>query len=269
MILKTFQAFFLRDFRQNLSYKFSFFLDIASVFFNAATFYYVAKLFDTSTNNNLQTYGGAYFPFVLIGIAFSTYQTTGLTSFSQSLRQEQYLGTLESILVAPINIGTFLAGSALWDFFYATFEVAFYFLVGFLAFGLTLPNANLLPAFVAMVLTLTTFMGLGVLAAAFILKFKRGNPITWAIATSSELMGGVYFPTTILPNWLKSISDWIPMTHALGALRKTLLSNAGFNDIKDHLIYLGVFTIIIWGLGLVAFQLSLSRSQQDGSLGHY
>ena len=59
------------------------------------------------------------------------------------------------------------------------------------------------------------------------------------------------------------------MTHALGALRKTLLSNAGFGEIKDHLIYLSVFTVIIWGLGIVAFQIALARSQKDGSLGHY
>jgi ABC-2 type transport system permease protein len=269
MIIRTFQAFFLRDFRQNLSYKLSFFLDVASVFFNAATFYFVAKLFDASTGSHMQEYGGTYFPFVLIGIAFSTYQTTGLTSFSQSLRQEQYMGTIESILVSPINISTFLAGSALWDFFYASFEVAFYFLVAFLAFGLLLPNINYLPALASIGLTLTTFMGLGILAAAFILRFKRGNPVTWVIATSSELLGGVYFPTTILPDWMKSISDWVPMTHALGALRKTFLSHASFSDIQNHLLYLVFFTVVVWILGIAAFQWALKKSQTDGSLGHY
>jgi len=259
----------MRDFRQTLSYKFAFMLDLASVFFNAATFYFVAKLFGEAASAPLASYGGQYFPFVLIGIAFSTYQTTGLTSFSQSLRQEQYLGTMESVLVAPIRIPMFLAGSALWDFLYATGEVVFYFVIAMAAFGLVLPNANLLPALVAMVLTLTTFMGLGVLAAAFILRFKRGNPITWVIATASELLGGVYFPIEILPDWMRSIADWVPMQHSLTALRQSLLSNAGFETVGPNLLFLAGFTVVIWPVGVLAFKWALVRSQMDGTLGHY
>lgn len=269
MLLHSLRAFLLRDFRQTVSYRFAFVLDILGVFFNAATFYFVAKLFGEATTPHLESYGGNYFPFVLIGIAFSTYQTVGLTSFSQSLRQEQFMGTLESILVAPIRISTFLTGSALWDFTYATFEVAFYFVVAFVAFGLTLPNANILPAVVSLFLTLTTFMGLGILAAAFILLFKRGNPVTWAIATASELLGGVYFPTKILPDWMKSISEWIPMTHALESLRATLLRNAGFQEVGANLAFLGIFTLVIWAIGIFAFQLALKKTQDDGSLSHY
>ncbi len=269
MLLGTLRAFLLRDLRQTVSYKFAFLLDVASIFFSAATFYFVSKLFGQSTTLQLEEYGGEYFPFVLIGIAFSTYQTVGLTSFSQSLRQEQYMGTLESVLSSPIRISTFLMGSALWDFAYATLEVAFYFIVGFLAFGLLLPNANILPALVSLLLTLTTFMGLGILAAAFILLFKRGNPITWTIATASELLGGVYFPTKILPDWMKKISDWVPMSHALESLRATLLSGATFSQVGTHLAFLGVFTLVVWTVGIFAFQLALKKTQDDGSLGHY
>jgi len=269
MIFRTFWAFVMRDLRQTISYRFAFLLDIASVFFNVATFFFVAKLFNTATSPHLIKYGGDYFPFVLIGIAFSTYQSIGLNSFSQNLRQEQYIGTLESVLVSPIRIPTFLAGSALWDFFYASLEVFIYFILGFAVFSLALPQANVLPALVALVLTLTTFMGLGILAAAFILRFKRGNPVAWLIATASELLGGVYFPIEILPPWMKSIADWVPMMHALAALRKTLLSAGSFHQIQHHLLFLLIFSLLVWPVGVLAFKWALKRSQEDGTLGHY
>jgi ABC-2 type transport system permease protein len=107
------------------------------------------------------------------------------------------------------------------------------------------------------------------LAAAFILKFKRGNPIAWLMASLGELFGGVYFPTTILPEWMQKISNWMPMTHALSALRQSLLAGATIDQISSHLIFLGVFTVVIWPIGIGAFQLALKASQRDGSLGHY
>ncbi|MCG3205022.1 MAG: hypothetical protein KCHDKBKB_01739 [Elusimicrobia bacterium] len=269
MIFRTFAAFFMRDLRQMISYRFAFLLDVASVVFTATTFFYVARLFDTGALPALQNYATGYFPFVLVGIAFSTYQTVGLNAFSQSLRQEQYVGTLESVLVTPIRIPAFLAGSALWDFLYASAEVTIYFIVAVTVFGLSLAQANIPVATLAILLTLSTFMGLGILAAAFILRFKKGNPVTWLIASTGELFGGVYFPTDILPDWMRSVAQWIPMTHALSALRKTLLLNADFMTVRDDLLFLLFFTLLVWPIGVLAFLWALKKSQEDGTLGHY
>lgn len=269
MIIRSFYAFFMRDARQMLSYKFAFLLDVASIVFSATTFYFVARLFDSASMPAIQNYGGSYFPFVLVGIAFSAYQSVGLNSFAQSLRQEQYVGTLESVLVTPIRVQTFLAGSALWDFLYATFEVVIYFAVAITVFGFDLTNANHLAAGLSILLTLTTFMGLGILAAAFILRFKKGNPVTWLIASTGELFGGVYFPVDILPDWMRSVSQWVPMTHALSALRKTLLANANVEMVRDDLLFLTMCTLLVWPIGILAFQFALRKSQEDGTLGHY
>jgi ABC-2 type transport system permease protein len=242
-MLLTFYSFLLRDFRQTISYRFAFLLDLGSVIFNATTFYFVGKMFDAGTGPTVGAYPGGYFPFVLIGIAFSSYQSVGLNSFAQTLRQEQYIGTLESVLATPIRIPTFLAGSALWDFLYATVEIFLYFLIGFAVFGFDISQINVISAFCAAVLTLTTFMGLGILAAAFILRFKKGNPVTWMIASAGELFGGVYFPPTLLPGWMKSISDWVPMTHSLNALRQSFLAGSNLTEIQNDLFYLLGFTL--------------------------
>ncbi|HOW28122.1 MAG TPA: ABC transporter permease [Elusimicrobiota bacterium] len=267
--MKTLLAFFRRDMTVQLSYKFAFAFDVFSVFFSAATFYFVAKLFGQAAIPALQRYGGNYFAFVLIGIAFATYQNVGLNSFSQSLRQEQFLNTLEPLFLTPVSLPKFLVGAGLWDFFYATLEVVLYLSLGFLLFGLRLPQANLPAAGMILLLTLVAFMGLGVLAAAFILRFKRGNPVTWTVATVSELLGGVYFPTDILPPWLHSLSVLVPMNHALLGLRKSLLLGAGWSDVGPHALALTVFSVVLWPVGIAAFSLALKRARKDGSLGHY
>jgi len=65
------------------------------------TFYFIAKLFGRAATPYLESYGGDYFSFVLIGIAFSDYLGVGLTSFAGIIREGQMLGTLEAMLITP------------------------------------------------------------------------------------------------------------------------------------------------------------------------
>ncbi len=53
-------------------------MNLIGVFFSVLTFFFIAKLFGKAAAPHLQEYGGDYFPFVLIGIAFSTFLGVGL-----------------------------------------------------------------------------------------------------------------------------------------------------------------------------------------------
>jgi ABC-2 type transport system permease protein len=269
VLFRTLWGFLRRDASIHTSYRLGFAMDLGGVFFSAATFYFVAKFFGPSVAPQLAAYGGDYFSFVLIGIAFSTYQNVGINSFSQAIRQEQFLNTLEPLLMTPVRLPVFLFGSALWDFLQATVEVLVYFALGLAIFGFQAPQAHITAAFAVLALTLFSFMGLGVFAASFIMRFKRGNPVTWLLATASELLGGVYFPPEALPGPLKTLALFVPMTHALSGLRKTLLAGAGWGDISSELGALALFTVLVWPVGVVSFSWALRRSQSEGTLGHY
>ncbi len=269
LLFRSLWGFLRRDAAIHTSYKLGFAMDLGSVFFSAATFYFVAKVFGQAAAPMLSRYGGDYFSFVLIGIAFSTYQNVGMNAFSQAIRQEQFLNTLEPLFMTPVRLPVFLLGSALWDFLNATLEVVFYLALGLFLFGLKAPSANLPVALAVLTLTLFSFMGLGIFAAAFIMRFKRGNPVTWLMATSSELLGGVYFPPEVLPHGLKVLSKFVPMTYALAGLRKSLLMGAGWGGVMPELLALVVFTAVSWPVGVASFAWSMRRAQEDGSMGHY
>jgi ABC-2 type transport system permease protein len=267
--LRTLWAFLRRDATIHVSYKVGFVMDMGGVFFSAATYYFIAKMFGSAAWPFLKNYGGDYFAFVLIGVAFAAYQNVGLNSFSQSLRQEQFLNTLEPLLMTPVNTPRFLLGSALWDFLYATLRVGVYLALGALIFGLNLRSANVGPALAILVLTLAAFMGLGIFAAAFIMSFKRGNPVTWFMEATSTLLGGVFFPMEALPAGLKKLALLIPMTHALEGLRKTLLVGAGWREVLPQMTALAIFSLVMWPVGVVTFGSALRRAKAEGTLGHY
>ena len=139
-------AFLRRDWRLQLSYRFSFLLQFFGIFFNLLVFYFLSKLVGDSAAPYLEPYGGNYFAFVLIGLAFSGYFGVGLNSFSANLREAQTTGTLEAMLMTPTRLSTVIMSSSIYDYGFVTFQVFVYLALGGLLFGVQLVQYSLLPA---------------------------------------------------------------------------------------------------------------------------
>lgn len=262
-------AFLKRDFYIQTSYKLSFLWQIVGIFTYATTFFFISKLFGKSAIPYLESYGGDYFSFVLIGIAFSGYMSTSLHSFSGALRNEQVNGTIESVLVSPTSLATILVGSSLWNFCITTLEVLVYLITGVFIFDLKLHNSNIPGAIIIVLLTIISFSSVGIMASSFVLIFKRGDPITWAITTFSELFGGVYFPTTLIPSYLQWITYLLPITYSLNALRHALLQGWSTSRLLFDIWILILFSAITLPLASLMFKIALNRVKKDGSLLQY
>lgn len=269
LVVRKARAFIKKEFFIEISYKFAFLLNIFAIFAWVLTFYFIDRLFGDRVVPYLQPYGVNYFSYVLLGIAFFTYVGTGVGSFSNRIRQEQMMGTLEAVLVTPTKTSTMLISMGLWNFLWASFSVLIYLLLGAFLFQVDLTNTNLLSASVVLLLTVLSFSSLGLLAASFIIVLKRGNPVTWAINTSFELLGGVYFPITVLPGWLRTISYLLPVTYAIRAMQLAVYKGYSLRALAPDIMALIIFSVILLPLGILAFKHALKRAKIDGSLVHY
>lgn len=262
-------AFLKRDFLIDVSYRFKFLLQISSIFISTLLFFFLSKLVGQGVANQLEQYGGNYFAFVLIGIAFSDYLSVSLHSFAKQIRDAQMMGTLEALLVTPTSIPTLLFSSSLYNFLFTSIRVILYLTIGVLIFGLNLHVTSFFAFFVIMMLTILAFAGIGLLSAAFIIVFKQGSPISWSIGTISGLLGGVYYPVSVLPSWLKPYAYLLPITHALEAMRLVLLRGATFVAVYEKVLALVAFVILLLPLGLLAFGYGLKMAKKEGSLIQY
>jgi len=152
-------AFIHRDFIEATSYKADFFFQFFLIFISVLVFYFLSKLFGSAVVSYLEPYGGDYFSFVLIGVAFTNYLETSLQSFSKSIRDAQMMGT------------------SFYSFIWTSFHVIVYLLLGVFLFNVNISQANVLGALVILLLTITTFSSIGIISASFIMVLKKGDPI--------------------------------------------------------------------------------------------
>lgn len=267
--LRRLGAFLHRDFRLELSYRFSLVLHYAGLTAHVLTFFYIGKLFHVEQSAWLKPYGGSYFPFVLLGIAFSGFLGFGLSGFSSALRIEQYSGTLESLLATPTPAWQVALLTTFSGYASTLLETSVYLGAGWALAGLDLSKARWTVAFIVLLLAVSAFSAIGILAGSFILVFKRGDPINWLIGTLSQFLGGVYFPVAILPKWLYRIARLLPVTYGLEALRRAILEGAGWADVSGSLAALAGFSLVGWPLALLAFQGALGAARRRATLSHY
>ncbi len=262
-------AFLKRDLSQALSYRLSFLLQLLSIFFSVAIFYFLSQLFGSALVPQLDKYGGDYFSFVLVGIAFMGYTGLSMSSFAQSIREGQMMGTLEIMLLSPTRLSAILLSSSLWSYLLTTVRVVVYILVGALVFGFSLSQANLVTALVVMILSIASFSGIGILSAALVLLVKKGDPVAWLFGGMSSLLAGVFYPISVLPDWLEPLSRLLPLTYALDAMRLAMLKGSSLLEVRFDILALLGFTVVLTPLAFVVFRKALKRAKMEGSLIQY
>ncbi len=255
-------AFFLRDFRVNLTYKLGFFLETLGIFLFSFMWFYVAKIVNPAVF--MEMYGVDYYSFVVFGFAFFELLQFLVQSMSSVLRDAQTTGVLESILVTPVSIGKFIAGSMLYPFVKALIKIIVYIIVAFFVFGVRLPYANWFSVVVIVLISLVSFAGLGALIAAITLVTKQDFS-AWFMYVF-RLVSNLLYPLAILPVFVQSIAKLLPVTPYLDGIRLALFQGFDIGNLSKHLLQLGIFGAILLPLGLLVFWIALRYVKRTGSL---
>jgi ABC-2 type transport system permease protein len=267
--LNTALAFLWRDFLITASYKTAFAADALGIVFKVITFYYIGAVFGEGVAPSLNAYGHDYFAFLIIGIALLDFVHTSLDTFSVSIRDSQMTGTLEVVLLSPIQLPHMVAYSSLWPYVFTAIRFLTYILTGVILFGLQISVHGIVTALVVLLLTILCFAPLGIISAAVIMLFKKGVWFQTLVNGTSVLLAGVAYPVDVLPTWASRLSYYLPLTHSVTAMREALLNGKGLTEVGGHLLALVFFATVLMPVSLWLFQLSVNRTKQLGTLTQY
>ncbi|HLA11976.1 MAG TPA: ABC transporter permease [Pyrinomonadaceae bacterium] len=263
-------AFIARDFHLFVSYRMQFFLRILSVLGIVTTLFFISKIFVGFTDARFSQWRDPLAAW-LTGLAVLNYFMTGFSSLATAVRQEQMQGTLESVLLTPINLPTVIVASSAWDFVQATFFSSLYLFFGWVFFNVNYSGSYSL-ALLFLLLTTLVLACLGILSASFAMVFKRGDPFGMFLGTGSALFSGVFFPTQLLREHAPSVSgiSWLlPPTYGLDGIRRVLIENQGLSQVTDPLVTLLLMLTILLPFSLWVFGRAVRRAKREGSLIQY
>ncbi len=262
-------AFVKRDYLLASSSRLTLAWQLTTILLVVPTMYYLGRLFQPATPPDLAPYGGSYFPFVVLGLAFSGFFSAMMGAWASGIRNEHLGGTLDAVLASPVSLLTVAMGASLWSTFVGAVQTLVYLLVGRLVFHVNFGQMNVASAATTVLLTMMVFAALGMISAALILLLRSGDLLTGMLAGVSVLVAGVFYPTTILSPPLQRLAQWIPLTHTLQAIRLALLTGAGVAALWEEIVTLLLFAVLLMPIAVAALHGAVHMAKRSGTIiGH-
>lgn len=270
--LAKLKSFVIRDAKIWWTYKMWVLLDLMSTLMFVITYALVSRIVSPDRLVAGGYTRGGYLAFSVIGIAFQQYVFSSVLGISEAIRDEQWFGTMETILSSPTSFRIFLLGESLFRFMISTI-----LLTGAVGLGIALgATFEVSPAIIGSVAVLSVLMvfshlAIGIASAGVIMKIKQGDPVAWAFSWLTQLVSGVFYPLNVLPNYLKWVGLAFPLTYSLHGVRLCLMGGRTIADpvVARNVLWLCIFIAISMPVSLYIFRIGYDSSRRDGSLGQY
>lgn len=253
-----------RDLLIQLSYPFQFGSTFAGIGFSLFSLFFLGRLVGTSPY--LADYESGYFEFALIGTVVLILAGAAMSAFNSGLRAEGRNGTFEILLASPVPLGFLVAGWMTWPLVLASLEGGLSFGIGWLLAEEGFDGGGVLAALVPFVLTVASFLAVGLIAGAFTVISKRGDPITPLVMAASTLLAGAVFPVEVLPSGLQVLARFFPAFYGFNAMRAVLIGGESFAGIIDEVLILGAFNVVLIPLGMWVLGRALHVARVTGTL---
>jgi ABC-2 type transport system permease protein len=261
---KAFLAVMRRDLYVYLSYRTRLVSQVLTAVFSLTLFYYVSRLVHVSGFGSHD----AYFGFVVVGISLVSVMYSCF-SIPELVRQELIAGTFDRLLLSPFGAIRSVLAMTMFPMLYSFLLAIITLSLGCVIFGLQLHWSTVPLSIPVMFLVLLAFLPFGMLFAALTVVVKQGNVGTsWVIALLS-IIGGLYFPVSLLPNWLQTAAKLQPFTAATDLLRHLLVGSSLGESPKTSLLKLVGFAAVLLPLSIFALSRAILFGQRRGTIIEY
>jgi ABC-2 type transport system permease protein len=204
---------------------------------------------------------------LLIGAVIWAYLGILFEVLSETVAWERWEGTIEYTFMAPISRPAHLAGMGLFAIAYGLVQSALLFAVVAFFFDLSLPGANYAAALVVLAVASISFAGIAMMTSVLpLVSPEKGMQLGFVAQGVLLVVSGVYYPVSVLPEWMQWLATVSPATYALDGVRDAILEGDGLAALGDELWPLVVIGVVSIPLGLAVFGLGERHAKRHGKL---
>jgi ABC-2 type transport system permease protein len=193
-----------------------------------------------------------YIDFLVPGILGLTLMQLGLFSVSFGFVQLKRTGALRRLFATPTSPAYFLAAQVTSRLIIGLTQVLVLLAVG-LWFGLHLVGSILLLLAISLLGSII-FLAIGFSIAGWAKNEDQAAPLANLVSLPMTFLSGVFFSRDAMPDFLKTITDYLPLTYLNHALRSVTNDGVGVGAISGDLLGMAIWAVIAFVLAVRLFR---------------
>jgi ABC-2 type transport system permease protein len=204
---------------------------------------------------------------LLVGAVIWAYLGIIFEILTETVAWERWEGTIEYTFMAPLSRPIHLFGMGLFAIAYGVIRAVLLFAVVALFFSLQLSNANFAAALVVLIVASISFIGIGMMTAVLpLISPEKGTQLGFVAQGILLVVSGVYYPVSVLPEWMQWLAKISPATYALDGIRDAILNGAGISAMWPDIWPLIIIGVVSVPLGLEVFRRGERYAKRHGKL---
>jgi ABC-2 type transport system permease protein len=200
----------------------------------------------------------SYFDFIAPGIMAMTVMMSVMTGLPAAISHEREVGTLDGMMVAPINRLSVILGKTLAQMARGILQGVLILVLAMTLFGVTV-HGSILLVFALLLLGVFSFVGLGVVLTSFAKEQETAVMMMTTIMFPMMFLSGVFFPIEQMPWFMQAISRVLPLTYVADSLRKVMVLGADIPMLTNELAILIVFGTVMIAIAVPVFKRAMTR----------
>ena len=202
--------------------------------------------------------GTNYFQFVAPGIISMVVMMSLMTGLPHAISYEKDVGTLDGMLVAPTNRLSIILGKVLAQTVRGLVQATIIFILAVAVFNVQV-FGNLLLVAGLILLSVFSFVGLGILITSFTDKEETATMVMMTLMFPMMFLSGVFFPIQQMPWFMQDIAAILPLTYATTALRKVMVLGADISAVLPEVLILFAFGAVLLAIAVPMFKRAMTR----------
>jgi ABC-2 type transport system permease protein len=187
----------------------------------------------------------------------------GQLGFSISFLEEMWARNMGNLMMSPLRPIEFVTALMIMSLVRLAIGMVPVSILAMAFFGFNLYGLGLALAVFFINLILTSW-AVGILVSGIVLRNGMGaESMAWTIMFLLLPLTCVYYPVSILPNWLQPVAWMLPPTYVFEGMRALLIDHVFRADL---MIWAFALNIVLFAAAVFAFLKLLNSARKQGSL---
>lgn len=204
--------------------------------------------------------------FVVVGSGLTGLWSSLLFISGNSINNERWQGTLETLVGVPTPFDVIVFGKNLANVVQSLLSMIVAYLLAALFFGYSLHMDQPLLFFISLLLSVFAFISFGLIIAPVFVMYREVQQWQNAMEYPVYILAGFLFPVLLLPGWTTPISYLLPPYWAAIALHGTSTANAPIEQTLFAWAMMIVFSVIDLFIASRLFKFMLYKARVDATL---